>query len=526
LRADLYWFARCNSRVHGAHDTALRIVESITLNYVTSVVVNRVTCRGTSPGTRESRRTALSAVPREGGVMIEPISRRRLLRSLAAGVPAVAAGGFRDVAVVHGQAARTSELERLRIDGGRLRSQIEALSAFGRPPGGDFSAGVSRVAYSDADIAGRAYVMDRMREAGLSPRIDPAGNIFGRRKGLTPGLPILFGSHIDSVPSGGNFDGDLGVLAAIEAVRTLNAHGIYTAHPLEVVVWAHEEGGTFPNGLNGSRAVAGRLIQGELEHSWNGLLKKDGIRRIGGDPDRIHEARHERGWFHCYFELHIEQGPVLERDGVSIGVVEGIVAIARYRATIKGVANHAGTTAMADRQDALVAASQLVLAVRDVVTAEPGRQVGTVGRIDVSPNAANVVPGSATLSIELRDLSEATLTRLADAIKLRANAIARDNRTAIEIAPVGGYAGATADRDMQAIVSRAADVLNVASERLPSGAGHDAQMMAPLGPMGMIFTPSIAGISHSPEERTSWEDCARGADVLLQAILAADHTTF
>ena len=445
--------------------------------------------------------------------MATAISRRRLLGSFAAGF------------VLSRQRTPRKLIEELRIDGTRLRAQIEALSAFGRPAGGDFSAGVSRVAYSDADVAGRAFVMDRMREAGLSPRIDAAGNIFARRKGLTPSPPILFGSHIDSVPSGGNFDGDLGVLAAIEAVRTLESKRVTTSHPLEVVVWAHEEGGTFPNALNGSRAAAGQLIDGEMNHSWNGLLKKDGIRRIGGDPDRIAEARRARGSFHCYLELHIEQGPTLERHAVPIGIVEGIVSIARYKATVAGMANHAGTTAMADRQDALVAASHLVLAVREVVTSHPGRQVGTVGHIEVSPNAANVVPGEAALSIEFRDLSEATLARLADTIKGRASVIARETRTTIEILPVGGYPGATADASVQDAIKRATEILGVPYERLPSGAGHDAQMMATLGPMGMIFTPSIGGISHSPKELTSWEDCARGADVLLQAVLAADAAT-
>jgi N-carbamoyl-L-amino-acid hydrolase len=404
-----------------------------------------------------------------------------------------------------------------------LRAHLETLSTFGRPQGGDFSAGVSRVAYSDADVAGRHFVMGLMTAAGLSPVIDPAGNIFARRPGRRDGPPILFGSHIDSVPSGGNFDGDLGVLSSIEVVHALNAARIVTDQPLEVVVWAHEEGGTFPNGLNGSRAVAGRLLDEELDHTWNGLKKRDGIRRIGGDPDRLAEAR-RTGWFHCYLELHIEQGPSLERKGLSIGVVEGIVAIARYSARITGLANHAGTTAMADRQDALVAASQLVLAVRDIVIAEPGRQVGTVGHIDVSPNAANVVPGEATLSIELRDLSEAKLARLADEITRRAAEIARASRTTIDVSRVGGYAAATAAPAMQSIVARAAESLALKHESLPSGAGHDAQMMAMLGPMAMIFTPSIGGISHSPRERTSWEDCARGADTLLKAVLLADTT--
>jgi N-carbamoyl-L-amino-acid hydrolase len=413
------------------------------------------------------------------------------------------------------------------IDGTRLRANLEALSVFGRPTGGTFDDGVSRTAYSDADIEGRRFVMGLMRDVALEPRVDAAGNIFATRAGGDAGLPpILFGSHIDSVPQGGNFDGDLGSLAAIEAVRALAGRRLTTRHPLEVVVWAHEEGGTFPNGLNGSRAVAGQLIAGELDQVWKGLKKSEGIRRIGGDPDRIAEARRQPGSIHCYLELHIEQGATLDRKGIPIGVVEGIVAISRFEARVTGVANHGGTTAMADRQDALVAASHLVLAVREIVTAEPGRQVGTVGRLDVSPNATNVVPGGVSLSIELRDLSQDKLARLADAIRRRASAIARETRTTIDVQPVGSYAGATAHAGVQSAVEKAAGALGLGHMRLPSGAGHDAQMMATLGPMGMIFVPSIGGISHSPRERTSWEDCARGADVLLRAVLETDEMSF
>lgn len=217
-----------------------------------------------------------------------------------------------------------------RIDAARLRQEIEALSLFGRPEGGTFADGVSRVAYSDADIAGRQYVMGLLREVGLSPRIDPAGNIFATRAGQDAShRPILFGSHIDSVPQGGNFDGDLGSLSAIEAVRALTAATIVTRHPLEVVVWAHEEGGTFPNGLNGSRAAAGQLVDGELDQVYKGLRKADGIRRIGGNPDRIAEARRAPGSIHAYLELHIEQGGTLDKQAVQIGVVEGIVSISR-----------------------------------------------------------------------------------------------------------------------------------------------------------------------------------------------------
>ncbi|OFW20664.1 MAG: hypothetical protein A3G21_22075 [Acidobacteria bacterium RIFCSPLOWO2_12_FULL_66_21] len=411
-----------------------------------------------------------------------------------------------------------------RIDADRLRREIEALSAFGRPDGGTFADGVSRVAYSDADIAGRRYVMDLMREIGLTPRIDPAGNIFASRPGEDAGLrPILFGSHVDSVPQGGNFDGDLGSLSAIEAIRALRVANLITRHPLELVVWAHEEGGTFPNGLNGSRAVAGQLVAGELDQIYKGLRKRDGIRHIGGDPDRIEGARRQRGSFHAYVELHIEQGGTLDKQGIPIGIVEGIVSISRFQATVTGFANHAGTTVMADRQDALLAASELVVAVHEEVTRLPGRQVGTVGRLDVTPNAANVVPGQAILIIELRDLSEARLTAIGDAIRGRAKAIAAATRTTIDIVATGHYGPALATPSVQEAIERAAGGLGLAHVRLPSGAGHDAQMAATLGPMGMIFVPSVGGVSHSPKELTTWEHCARGADVLLQTVLELDR---
>ena len=419
-----------------------------------------------------------------------------------------------------------AQAARPRIDAGRLRQELEALSVFGRPAGKTFAEGVSRVAYSNADVAGRQYVMGLMREVGLAPRIDPAGNIFAVRKGQEPSLrPILFGSHIDSVPQGGNFDGDLGSLAAIESIRVLNAANIVTRHPLEVVIWAHEEGGTFPNALNGSRAVAGQLVPGEMDQVFEDLRKADGIRRIGGDPDRIADARRPPGSIHCYLELHIEQGGTLDRQHLQIGVVEGIVSISRFTATVTGFANHAGTTMMADRQDALVAASELVIAVREEVTRVDGRQVGTVGHIDVTPNAGNVVPGKAVLTIELRDLSEAKLTSIADAIAARGRTIAATTKTRIEIEPTGHYGPALATPAVQSAIERAASRLNLSHIRLPSGAGHDAQMAATLGPMGMIFVPSIGGVSHSPLERTDWDDCVRGADVLLATVLEVDSLT-
>lgn len=421
-------------------------------------------------------------------------------------------------------AVRGSQSAIPRVDGAALRQRIETLSTFGRPAGGAFADGVSRTAYSDADIEGRRWVMGLMTAAGLQPRIDPAGNIFARRDGSVPQLkPILFGSHIDSVPNGGNFDGDLGSLSALGAIEALAAAGMRTRHPLEMVVWAHEESYAFGRGLACSRIVAGDVSPADMDEVWNGLRRGDAIRKIGGDPDRILEARRDKGSHHCYLELHIEQGGTLDRAGIPVGVVEGIVAIDRYDAIVTGVANHAGTTPIAERHDALLAAAHLTVAVREAATRTPGRQVATVGRIEVTPNSANVIPGLVHLSVELRDLSPERLVAMMDDIRARAREIESTTGTTITFKTLAQAAPAAATPEVQTAIERAAASLGLGSSRLPSGAGHDAQMMARLGPMGMIFVPSVDGVSHSPKELTDWEDCANGADVLLRTILELDQ---
>ncbi|MGH9387464.1 MAG: Zn-dependent hydrolase [Vicinamibacterales bacterium] len=445
------------------------------------------------------------------------ISRRSLLAGLATTSATVLTSRS-------GHAARISQSAvLLRVEAEILRERLEALSVFGRPAGGTFADGVSRVAYSDADVAGRQYVIGLMKSAGLSPRIDPAGNIFGRRAGTETSLPpILFGSHIDSVPSGGNFDGDLGSLGALSVMEALDRAAIRTRHPLEMVVWAAEEGVAFGRGLACSRIVAGDIKPADMDQVWNGMRRADAIRKVGGDPDRILEARRQRGAYHRYVELHIEQGGALERAEVPIGVVEGIVAIDRYDAVITGFANHAGTTPMAERHDALLAASHLTVAVREVVTRMAGRQVGTVGHIEVTPNAPNVVAGRAQLTIEFRDLAEDTLLKLADALRGEIPRIEAATATTISLTNASRNPAAAASPEVQTAVERASADLGLKTMRLPSGAGHDAQMMAQLMPMGVIFVPSIGGISHSPKELTKWEDCANGANVLLRTILELD----
>jgi len=335
--------------------------------------------------------------------------------------------------------------------------------------------------------------------------------------------PLLFGLAHRLGPSGGNFDGDLGTLAALEVMQAVQASGRATRHPLEMVLWAHEEGTAFGRATACSRIVAGDLKPGDLDQEWNGLRRRDALARIGRDPARIEEAVRPKGAWHAYVELHIEQGGTLDRTKVPIGIVDGIVAIHRYDVVVEGFANHAGTTEMNRRQDALVAASQLVLAVREIAVAREGRQVGTVGHLDVHPNSANVIPGRVLLSVEFRDLSSDTFDEMGKAFRARAATIARETNTTITSTLAMTNPPATAHAGVKSAIRQAVDRAGLTARELPSGAGHDAQMVAALCPMGMIFVPSVGGISHSPRELTSWDDCTRGAEVLLGAVPELDR---
>src|SRR2546427_1632431 len=312
-----------------------------------------------------------------------------------------------------------------RVNGSRVNKHLTDLAQFGATPQG----GVSRVAFSDADVAGRRFMMDLMREAGLTVSVDPIGNIFGVRPASRSGaLPILFGSHIDSVPEGGNYDGDVGSCSAVEVAHILAERRYSNRHPLHAVIWCDEE-----SGLTGSRGFIGDLPDEELHRPGrDGVPLADKIKRVGGDPARIAGARHGPGSVAAYVELHIEQGGILDEKGLQIGIVEGIVGINHYDVTIRGFANHAGTTPMDRRQNALLPAAELVLLVDRVVKAVPGRQVGTVGRLVVKPGAPNVIPGEVALTVELRDLSADKISSLWSRISAEAREIARKYDTSFD----------------------------------------------------------------------------------------------
>ncbi len=401
------------------------------------------------------------------------------------------------------------------VDATNLLARLRDLSAIGATPSG----GVHRPAYSDDDLAAREVVRGWMRELGMTVHVDTAGNTFARLEGSDPALPpIVIGSHTDTVPDGGRYDGALGVVAALEVARTLGEDKARLRHPLEVVDFQNEEGG-----IVGSKAAVGRLDAAELSRTAvSGFTLRDGIRRLGGDPDRLDDCVLATGSRAAYVELHIEQGSVLERGGNDIGIVEGIVGIWYWEVSFDGVASHAGTTPMRDRHDALLAAARFVDAVHDVVTSVPGRHVGTVGRLTMHPGAPNVIAGRAVATLELRDLIASTVEKLYQAIEARAGEIARDTGTTVHFRSTTHTTPAPTDPRVRGAIERVAGALGLSTAFLASGAGHDAQHMAIVCPSGMLFVPSVNGLSHTPREFTRDQDCVNGANVLLGVVRHLD----
>jgi N-carbamoyl-L-amino-acid hydrolase len=411
----------------------------------------------------------------------------------------------------------TAEENELRVNGDRLNQRFVDLARFGKNAEG----GMDRFAFSDADVESRPFLKQSLQAAGLEVHVDEAGNIFGRRQGSRPDLPpIVFGSHTDSVANGGMFDGPVGTLSAIEVAQVINEREITTRHPLEVVIFTDEEGG-----LVGSKALIGELTPGALQQvSHSGKTISEGITALGGNPALLENVIRSKGDVAAYIEIHIEQGRILDTEEIEIGVVEGIVGISWWSVTIEGAANHAGTTPMNLRNDALLSAAELIIAVNRVVTSVPGTQVGTVGKIRAEPGVPNVIPGRVEMSLELRDLSQAKVDSLFESIEKEAKAIAEKTGTTISFAPseTSTIPSLTDPRLREAIVG-SAKKLGLSYKLMPSGAGHDAQSMAKIAPIGMIFVPSVGGISHSPNEYSRPGDIENGANVLLHTILEIDR---
>lgn len=405
-------------------------------------------------------------------------------------------------------------IDNLRINGQRLWDSLMELAQIGATPKG----GVCRLTLTDLDKQGRDLVLGWAREAGMSVTIDKIGNAFMRRPGRNNSLPpIMTGSHIDTQPTGGKFDGNYGVLAGIEVVRTLNDHGIETEAPIEVAFWTNEEGSRFVPVMMGSGVFAKAFT---LEHAYaatdtEGKTVKGELERIGyiGDQE---PGDHPIG---AYFETHIEQGPVLEDNDKTIGVVEGVLGIRWFDCTVTGMEAHAGPTPMGLRKDAMLAATRIM---QDVVAAahrHPPHGRGTVGMVQVFPNSRNVIPGRVKFSIDLRNSTDALVDQMAAEVKAFADQVAKEHGVQVQIDLVSSYPAQQFHAECVDAVGRAAAKLGYSHMPAVSGAGHDAVYMAKLAPSGMIFIPCKDGISHNEIEDASPEHITAGCNVLLHAML-------
>ncbi|TJY40689.1 Zn-dependent hydrolase [Cohnella pontilimi] len=409
----------------------------------------------------------------------------------------------------------------LKPDAERVRSNIESLAAFVD----ESKPGWTRRPFTGWYQQGRDWLREEMAACGLDVSIDAASNLIGRIAGSEPGLPpIMIGSHTDTVTGGGRYDGIIGVIAGIEIARRLRETGTVLRHPLEIVDFTAEEPSEFGISTIGSRGMVNNLSAEMMDRQdLTGLLLKDGIRMAGGRPELIAGEARNKGDVSLYLELHIEQGPVLEQTGNKLGVVTGIVGIHRYRVTVEGKPNHAGTTPMNMRFDALTGASQMVLELESICRETYAEQVvGTIGKLHVEPNGANVIPGRTVFELEVRSLDadilegimrrfQESVHRIAGERKLQAHVDCLSKSEAIRVAD-----------DVQQTI-RAACRETAPSFDLPSGAGHDANQLARIAPVGMIFVPSRDGRSHCPEEWTEYEDVALGVEAVARALLLFDQ---
>jgi N-carbamoyl-L-amino-acid hydrolase len=403
---------------------------------------------------------------------------------------------------------------------GRLAADVQALERLTRA-----DRPYTRRAFSDEDRAARAWLAARMAEVGLEVRVDAAGNVIGRRPGRASGPPLVIGSHLDTVEEGGRFDGIAGVLAGLEVVRCLETAGHRLARPLEIVNFTCEEPSDF-----GLSTIGSRVMSGKLDAATAARLRDEGgrslaaaIDSVGGRAARLDEARRAPGSIARYLELHIEQSASLDQAGVPVGVVTAIAAPSRFRVTVRGRQDHAGGTPMANRRDALAAAAEIVLAVERIAREVGRRMVGTVGALDVRPNMVNIVPGEVWLLADFRGIEPAAIAETVERFEAAAAEVAARRGVAVEVVPLMRDAPLEIAPDMVEHAVRAAETLGVAHRHVTSGASHDANHVAALGPIGMLFVPCREGRSHCPEEWTESADLAAGTRVLLELVLRLDR---
>ncbi len=406
------------------------------------------------------------------------------------------------------------------IDPQRLAARLAAVNRFGALPG---EPGVHRLSFSAADMAARRWLIDEMRKLGLAARMDAVGNVIGRWE-PTPAAAarpaVLLGSHLDSVPRGGPLDGALGVIAALECVQALRDAGIRPAAPIEVVATSEEEGRF--GGMLGAQAMAG-LVDADWFDSAvddSGQPLREALRGAGLDPGDYPSARRDPAQVAAFLELHIEQGPVLDRAGAPVGIVEGISGVFNWAVALRGEANHAGTTPMDLRRDAFRGLADFAAAIPQLIaaTGTPASRL-TVGQVELQPNFAHTVPGGCDFTLIGRDTDEAVMRALADACRARLRAAADDHGLQLSLHEASWLAPTPCSAQIVAAFTRQARKLGLRAVHMPSGAGHDTQMMARLTRAGMIFVPSAGGISHAPEEFTAPEHIEAGCTLLLHTLL-------
>ena len=402
----------------------------------------------------------------------------------------------------------------LDIDADRFRETFETYSEIGATADG----GLHRLALTDTDREARDLLVEHMEELGLDVRVDELGNVYGRRDGRDPdAAPVLIGSHLDSQPYGGRYDGQLGVLTALETLRTFEDAGVETARPIELVNWTNEEGSRFEQAMLGSGVAAGAV---DVDHARSladarGRTVEGELRRIGYDGDAPAEVTDA----HAYLELHVEQGPRLARSGASVGVVDGVFGLSWMEATLRGQANHAGPTAMHDRQDALVAATDAASEIHALPNRLSADAVATVGRMDVSPNSINVIPDEVTFTVDVRSYDAAVVAAAPDAVEFEVATAAEREDVDHEFERLWSIDPLEFSPVVREAVVAGAEAAGVPYRHVVSGAGHDASYMAQVTESGMVFVPSVDGITHAESEFTEWHDCVAGAETYANATL-------
>jgi hydantoinase/carbamoylase family amidase len=413
-------------------------------------------------------------------------------------------------------------LQQITINKRRLLRDLNAVSRIGIGDRGS----VTRLVFSIKELRSRQFLIHQMRQIGLQIHIDRIGNIFGRLVGAHAKNPaLLVGSHLDTVVHGGKFDGTLGVIAALEAARTLKEHNIVLQSPVEVVCFVGEESSRFGYSTLGSSLIAGEVQGKDLAHAADaqGTKLEDILASMGIYRNNLRAMRRDPSTIKAYLELHIEQGPILEAMKKPVGIVTSIAAPTRFRVVFTGQADHSGTTPMEMRRDALVAGSELIVAVEKICRryshVERGRVVGTVGAMKIEPGVINAIPGRAELSVDIRSISAAAKKRVVQLVQARIGEIARRRNIEAEILPLREEDPVPLDKRLVRLLKECCEVRNVAYEVMPSGAGHDAMQMAKITAAGMLFIPSRRGISHSPLEWSEPEDICLGAQLLLDSMI-------